>query len=214
MHRGNEAAALYTPPFKACKSNLRLFKILIVSLCSLLHLKVDICWTAGNRTEPKGREYGAKLSWPCSRLWKKSMKRWKTASSTDIYTSGITATELYIDLSHFDSVPFTVSRLRHSRGRKIKRKCDFCSMASTNLKLVDICSGDWRAAWTPCISIKDPCPSKGLVTQRSPTHVERNELININGKSSNDNEMWDLPGSLEPDSIARRFPSKCFGMCL
>lgn len=62
MHRGNEAAALYTPPFKACKSNLRLLKILIVSLCYLLHFKVDICWTAGNRTEPKGREHGAELS--------------------------------------------------------------------------------------------------------------------------------------------------------
>lgn len=144
----------------------------------------------------------------------KSKKRWKTTSSADFCASGITATELYIDLSHFNSVPFTVSRLRHGRGRKRKRKYYFCNLASTNFKPVDICSGDLRAAWPPCISIKAPCRSKGLATQRSPTHMEKNELISINRKSSNDSKLWDLPGSLDHDSTAGRFLSKCFGVCL
>lgn len=62
MHRGNEAAAPYPPPFKANKSNLSLFKIVIVSLCYFLLFEGDIGWTAGNKTEPKGGERGAELS--------------------------------------------------------------------------------------------------------------------------------------------------------
>lgn len=98
MPRGSEAASPYAPLFKAGKSNLKLFKTVIVSpRYFFLHIKGDIGWTAGNTTEPKRREHGAELSWPCScsRLWKKSRQRWKTASSTDFCTSGITtASEL------------------------------------------------------------------------------------------------------------------------
>lgn len=39
------------------------------------------------------------------------------------------------------------------------------------------------------------------------SYLRSNELININGISSRDSELWDLPGSLEPDSMAGRFPS-------
>lgn len=39
------------------------------------------------------------------------------------------------------------------------------------------------------------------------SYSRSNELININGISSNDSELRDLPGSLEPDSMAGRFPS-------
>ena len=60
--RGSEAAAPYSPPFKASKNNLRLFKIVLVSLCYFFHLKGDIGWTAGNGTEPKGREHGEDVS--------------------------------------------------------------------------------------------------------------------------------------------------------
>lgn len=41
--------------------------------------------------------------------------------------------------------------------------------------------------------------------------MESNELISSSRKSSNDSELWDLPGSLEPDTMAGRFPSVCFG---
>lgn len=100
-----------------------------------------------------------------------------------------------------------------AEGKK-KRKYYFGNRASTNFKLVDICSGDLRAARTPCISIKAPCRSKGLAIQRSPTDMESNELISSSRKSSNDSELWDLPGSLEPDTMAGRFPSVCFGVSL
>lgn len=146
-------------------------------------------------------------------------EKWQFWPSTDFCTSGITETELLKSLlvsglSSFSSVSFTTSGLSNCRRKKRKGNHSLCNLASTNFKPVDICSRDFRAIWAPCIFIKAPCWPKGLLTQRSPTHVEINELISISGKSSNDSKLWDLPSSSVPDSMAGRFPSEYFGVCI